>query len=202
MVSYINYLDSCIDKNTGLCTDAQLGDWLGLQNKQLGTDFLVTVYHIFDLDIMAKVAAILNKKADANKFLNLYKARKAFFNKTFVSADKKTLARIGVGFPFYADTPNQQPVFKLADTQTSYAVGLALGAFDETIIPFVVKRLQETVERENKDDDGIVRPPYFLMPGFIGTAWISKALSENGNSNLAYKMLQNNKFPSWLYAVN
>ena len=202
MVSYINYLDSCIDKRTGLCTDAQLGDWLGLQNKQLGTDFLVTVYHIFDLDIMAKVATILNKKADATKFLNLYKARKAFFNKTFVSADKKTLARIGGGFPIYADKPNQQPVYKLADTQTSYAVGLALGAFDEINIPFMVKRLQETVERENKDDEGIARPPYSLMTGFIGTAWISKALSENGNSNLAYKMLQNNKFPSWLYAVD
>ncbi len=40
------------------------------------------------------------------------------------------------------------------------------------------------------------------MTGFIGTAWISKSLSDYGYSDLAYKLLQNNQFPSWLYAVD
>ena len=39
------------------------------------------------------------------------------------------------------------------------------------------------------------------MTGFIGTAWISKALSDNGLDELAYKLLQNNKYPSWLYSI-
>ena len=47
-----------------------------------------------------------------------------------------------------------------------------------------------------------VRPKYSLMTGFIGTAWISKALSDNGLSELAYRMLQNNQYPSWLYAID
>src|SRR4030042_947602 len=62
--------------------------------------------------------------------------------------------------------------------------------------------LAETVKRENRDDSGVVRPPYSLMTGFIGTAWLSKALSDNGHSELAYMILQNNKYPSWLYAVD
>jgi alpha-L-rhamnosidase len=199
MVTYINYLDSCIDKTTGLCTDRQLGDWLGPQNNQLGTDFLVTVYHIFDLGIMTKVAAILNNKTDAARFKKMYEERKTFFNRTFVNAHKKAMGLIGGGM--FGDA-KEKPVFKEADTQTAYAVGLALGAFDEANIPFMVRNLRDAVERKNTGDDGIERPNYSLMTGFIGTAWISKALSDYGNSDLAYKLLQNNQFPSWLYAVD
>ncbi len=39
------------------------------------------------------------------------------------------------------------------------------------------------------------------MTGFIGTAWISKALSDNGHSEIAYRLLQQTSYPSWLYPV-
>jgi alpha-L-rhamnosidase len=199
MVKYINYLDSAIDKKTGLCTDRQLGDWLGPQNNQLGTDYLVTAYHVYDLDIIQRVATLLGNKNDATRFQKMYDERKSFFNKTFVNEIKKTMGLIGGG-PF--GPSNVKPVWKIADVQTAYAVGLALHAFNEENIPFMVKNLKESVERKNTGDDGIERPSYSLMTGFIGTAWISKALSDYGYSNLAYKLLQNNQFPSWLYAVD
>jgi alpha-L-rhamnosidase len=136
---------------------------------------------------MVRVAEILNKNADAEKYRKMYNERKEFFNRTFVNADKKTV---------------QGSNGKLSDTQTSYAVGLALDAFNDENIPYMVKNLVETVKRENKDDGGVIRPEYSLMTGFIGTAWISKALSDNGQSELAYRILQNNKYPSWLYAID
>ena len=40
------------------------------------------------------------------------------------------------------------------------------------------------------------------MTGFIGTAWISKALSQSGLSDLAYRLLHNDQYPSWLYAID
>ena len=40
----------------------------------------------------------------------------------------------------------------------------------------------DTIERKNTDDDGVERPAYSLMTGFIGTASITEALSENGSS--------------------
>ena len=40
------------------------------------------------------------------------------------------------------------------------------------------------------------------MTGFIGTTWISKALSDNGLNDIAYKLLENETYPSWLYSVN
>ena len=40
------------------------------------------------------------------------------------------------------------------------------------------------------------------MTGFIGTAWISAALSNAGHTDLAYRLLLNASYPSWLYAVD
>lgn len=201
MAAYAAYLETTVDPKTGLCRDAMLGDWLGPQNDALGSAFLATAYHAYDLDIMARVATILGKTADAAKYRALYETRKAFLNATFVSADKKTLATGASGFGGRGATTGA-PQFRVADTQTSYAVGLGMGLFDAANAAAMVKNLAAAVERENMDDGGVTRPKYSLMTGFIGTAWISKALSDNGLSELAYRILHNNRYPSWLYAVD
>ena len=48
-----------VDPKTGLTTDGQLGDWLGPQNNALGSAFLATAYHAYDLAIMAQAAKLL-----------------------------------------------------------------------------------------------------------------------------------------------
>ena len=200
MGAYADYLDTTVDRQTGLSSDAQLGDWLGPQNAALGSAFLATAYHAYDLDIMARVAELLGKTADAVKYRSRYAERKEFFNRTFVNGEGKSMAAsggrgIGGGTPVPAG-------FRVADTQTSYAVGLGMGLFNEAHAAAAVKNLADAVSRENKDDEGKTRPKYSLMTGFIGTAWISKALSTNGHSELAYRLLHNNQYPSWLYAID
>jgi alpha-L-rhamnosidase len=205
MAAYMAYLDTTIDAKTGLSSDGQLGDWLGPQNNALGSAFLVTAYHAYDLDIMSKAAAVLGKTADAAKYRDQYLQRKAYFNRTFVNADRKTLATGGGGMgggQRGGAAGGAMPEFRVADTQTSYAVPLAMGLFDDDVKAQMVRNLADTVTRENKDDGGEVRPKYSLMTGFIGTAWISKALSQNGLSELAYRVLQSNQYPSWLYAID
>ena len=204
MAAYMDYLETTIDPKTGLSSDGQLGDWLGPQNNALGSPFLSTAYHAYDLGIMAKAAEILGKSSDAAKYQGMYEKRKAFFNATFVNAEKKTLGTGGGrGTPGGGRGAAQAPPeFRVADTQTSYAVGLGMGLFHSESTPYMVKNLAETVARENKDDDGTMRPKYSLMTGFIGTSWINKALSDNGLSELSYRILQNNQYPSWLYAID
>jgi alpha-L-rhamnosidase len=204
MAAYADYLETTLDPKTGLSRDSMLGDWLGPQNASLGSAFLATAYHAYDLVIMARVAKILNKPADAAKFRELSEKRKAFFNATFVSADKKTLATGRSGFgPARpnAGSPSGSE-FRLADTQTSYAVGLGMDLFNAEDQAVMVTNLADAVGRENTDDDGVVRPKYSLMTGFIGTSWISRALSDNGLSELAYRLLLNDRYPSWLYAID
>jgi alpha-L-rhamnosidase len=203
MAAYVDYLETTINPQTGLSSDAQLGDWLGPQNNATGSAFLATAYHAYDLGIVAKAAELLGKSEDAAKYRDLYEKRKAFFNATFVSANKKTLGVTSGGFgPPNAGDANKPPEFHVADTQTSYAVGLGMDLFSAENKPAMVKNLAAAVMRENKDDDGVARPKDSLMTGFIGTAWISKALSDNGMSDLAYQILENDKYPSWLYAID
>jgi alpha-L-rhamnosidase len=201
MVAYSDYLNSTIDPATGLNRDVQLGDWLGPQNEKLGAAFLATAYHVYDLGIMVRVAQILGRQEDAAKYRRMLLERKAFFNRTFVNGDRKTLGLVGPSV-FPGGPLIGKGEYQVADTQTSYAVGLALGAFSDENIPYMEKNLAAAVERENVDDRGSRRPKYSLMTGFIGTAWITKALSDMGRTDLAYRLLQNNQYPSWLYAVD
>ncbi len=162
MAAYVAYLETTIDPKTGLSSDGQLGDWLGPQNNALGSPFLVTAYHAYALGIMAKAADVLGKPGDAAKYREQYQKRKAYFNRTFVSADKKTLATGGGGMgggPRGA-APGAAPEFRLADTQTSYAVPLAMGLFHSDLEAQMVQNLADTVTRENRDDGGVVRPKY------------------------------------------
>lgn len=200
MAAYLNYVESTIDPKTGLSSDALLGDWLGPQNNALGTDYLATAYHAYDLGIMAKVAQLLGKSDEAAQYQRLYEKRKAFFNATFINTEKKALGTAG-GFPRMA-APKAAPEFKVADTQTAYAVGLAMNLFSDENKPAMIENLAAAVARENKDDGGITRPKYSLMTGFIGTSWIGAALSDSGHSEAAYRLLENEQYPSWLYAVD
>lgn len=78
---------------------------------------------------------------------------------------------------------------------------LSLGIFNEQNTPHATQHLVEAIKRVNTDDLGVKRPAYSLMTGFIGTADISKALSENGYNDIAYRLLQQKSYPSWLYSV-
>jgi alpha-L-rhamnosidase len=201
MAAYIDYLATTIDPESGLTRDARLGDWLGPQNGQTGSALPATAYHVYDLWIITRTAEILEKQADAQRYRAMYEARKKFFNSTFVNADRKARGFVTpTNFPGGAMTGEGR--FQIADTQTAYAVGLGVGAFSDENIPYMQLNLVASVERENRDDEGVSRPPYSLMTGFIGTAWISEALSDAGHPDVAYRLLGNSKFPSWLYPVD
>lgn len=200
MKAYMKYLETTIDNQTGLSSDGRLGDWLGPQDNQLGSAFLVTAYHALDLRIMSEIAEIIGEEEDSARFMVQYQERKKYFNEIFVSADKKALGLVSGRRDFRQ--PPSPPEFKVADVQTAYAVGLGMDLFNDSNKPFMVENLAAAVARKNIDDEGILRPEYSLMTGFIGTAWISRALSDIGRSDLAYHLLQNEQYPSWLYPVN
>lgn len=197
MKRYISYiLDDTIDPATNLLVQyrawGDLCDWLGPEDEKNDKSLLWEAYFIYDLELMSKMAAILGEAEDAERFERLYKERKAFFNRTYIdSVTGKTV--------FSAFVPEKRGM--LVDTQTSYVLPLAFDIIDCESKEKVAKNLAATVVRSNTTDKGRLCPPYSLMTGFIGTAWISKALSENGYSGLAYRLLRQTDYPSWLYSV-
>jgi alpha-L-rhamnosidase len=192
MKRYIDYLLKDINPETGLFKENErgqwwaLGDWLSLEDKKNEKTLFWEAYLIYDLEIMSKVASILGRNDDTAKFVGLRTARKDFFNKTYI------------------DATTGKTVFKgrIIDTQTSYVLPLAFDIVEKSLSEKFLSSFLETINRENITDEKIVCPPYSLMTGFIGTAWIDKVLSDNNMPDAAYRLLQQTSFPSWLYPVD
>lgn len=191
MKAYISFLNRSIDPVTNVLDDKiskewwSLGDWLSPEYDKCEKTLLWESYFIYDLEMMSKIAAALNKKKDEEWYKNMAAKRKVFFNQTYVDAATGKTAFRG----------------KTNDTQASYALPLAFNIFDQRNKSNALKNLVAGIVRENRADNGTVCPPYSLMTGFIGTAWINKALSDNGNAGIAYELLQQTAYPSWLYPV-
>jgi alpha-L-rhamnosidase len=207
MKKHMDFLDTRIDKNTGLMTEGFLGDWLSPEGNKNDNSLLFAAYYIFDLEIMARTADVLGRKDDAAEFWKKHEERMAHFNQTYIDPETYKTVRSSYRPPFgpgaggSASSEDSGKV-KFMDTQVSYAVPLALGAFNEANASFAARNLAQAVERQSVDDGGATHPAYSLMTGFIGTAWISKALSDHGYSEVAYRLLQQETYPSWLYPVS
>jgi alpha-L-rhamnosidase len=206
MKRYIQFLESKVDKTTGILNEGPLGDWLSPEGNKNDNTLFWMAYFAYDLEIVSRVAAILGKADEATKFQQRSQEIKKVFNEIYVDKTTRRTVKSGVRTGFMGP-PNQQqgppPSQKgqLIDTQASYAIPLALNVFNDENKPYAIKFLNETVRRKNKDDGGVERPEYSLMTGFIGTASISEALSANGSDDLAYRLLLQKEYPSWLYPV-
>jgi len=80
----------------------------------------------------------------------------------------------------------------LGDTQTSYVVALAFDLLPGEYRQGAVDRLVRHLERRG----------YRMNTGFVGTPLLCPTLSRFGRADVAYKLLQQQEFPSWLYTVN
>lgn len=77
------------------------------------------------------------------------------------------------------------------NTQTSYVLALHFGLAPEELRGELVKALVRDIEsRGNK-----------LATGFVGTSYLPWVLSENGRADVAFRLLHQTQWPSWLYAV-
>ena len=197
MKAYIDYVDShYFDAETGLLVQerkwSDLGDWLGLEDRKNDKTLLFEAYYIYDLDIMRQTARLLGREDDALRYEARMNERKQFFITTYIDPETgRTLCS--------AFDPNRQgqPV----DIQGSYVLPLAFNIVKGELRQKLTDNLVAAIERSNTTDTGVECPPYSLMTGFITTAWISRALSDNGRSDVAYRLLQQTSYPSWLYPV-
>jgi alpha-L-rhamnosidase len=78
-----------------------------------------------------------------------------------------------------------------SDSQTSYVLALMFDLLSEEQKPKAIEYLVENI-KGRKDH---------LSTGFLGTPYICHVLSENGKTDVAYDLLFQEKFPSWLYPV-
>jgi len=77
------------------------------------------------------------------------------------------------------------------NTQTAYVLALHFDLLPEALRPLAVERLVQEIRLSG----------YHLTTGFVGTPYLCHVLSRFGYTDVAYKLLNQEGFPSWLYPV-
>ena len=198
------YIDPVQGYFRGNDSPGDLGDWLGFEVQKNDNTLIFDSYLAYELALMERMAKALGETADAAYFAQQRAKRIDFINTYYI--DPTTGETVGTGFgeehsSFLGGKYGPKRKGVKIDTQTSYAIPLALGIVKEPIKERFTQQLVKTVTRESVGDDGKRYPAYSLMTGFVGTPWITWALSENGRVEEAYRLLTSTGYPSWLYPV-
>jgi alpha-L-rhamnosidase len=77
-------------------------------------------------------------------------------------------------------------------TQTSYVVALYTRMAPEALEPLLVDKLVKDIEARN----------WHLSTGFLGTPFLLFTLADHGRSDVAYRLLLNDTYPSWGYMLS
>ncbi|MET3980503.1 alpha-L-rhamnosidase [Mucilaginibacter sp. UYP25] len=138
-------------------------------------------------------SAITNKYLIAQCFYaystqNLVNAAKVLNNKADELYYTKLLAQIKSAFLKEYVTPNG---LISSDTQTAYVLALAFDLLPDSLRPQAAQRLVKNIKQYN----------YHLTTGFLGTPYLCHVLSRFGHADVAYKLLLQDTYPSWLYPI-
>src|ERR687894_1046398 len=77
------------------------------------------------------------------------------------------------------------------DTQTCYALALHMDLLPPELRGAATEYLVEAIERED----------WHLSTGFVGVGYLCPVLTEAGRTDVAYRLLNNDTYPSWGYTI-
>lgn len=148
------------------------GDWLSLGGKT-PLEYIDTAYFAYSSRLMAEMAQALRKEKEAEQYRDWFAQIKSAFNAKYVKPDGSLQV----------------------DTQTAYALALWMD-----LLPDALRRpagdilARKIREHANEKNSGITT-------GFLGTRPLLPMLSASGHHDLAVRLLQSRKFPSWGFEV-
>ncbi|MCE0522548.1 MAG: glycoside hydrolase family 78 protein [Methylacidiphilales bacterium] len=79
----------------------------------------------------------------------------------------------------------------VSGTQTASVLALHFGLVEESVRATTARELVRDIEKRN----------YHLATGFVGTPYLLEVLESAGYLDVAYKLLEQETFPSWLFPV-
>ncbi|PAE96859.1 alpha-L-rhamnosidase [Shouchella clausii] len=176
MKAWVDYIRSTSEDGLLWQNEFQLGDWLALDAEEN------SYYGATDNDLVASAyyaysTKLLAKTARVIGKVDDYHQYKALF-KQIKQAYQKA----------YMIAPNRL----YSDTQTAYVLTLHFGLAEETQRQGLAARLVELIRQNGTH----------LTTGFVGTPYLCHALSDNGYTDVAYELLFQRTYPSWLYQVD
>ena len=173
MKRYVDYLQG---KSQNNMLFHGLGDWFDLGPKEPGEAQLTpksvtaTSIYYYDLQIVTKIAEMMDYKEDLEKYKSLSEKVKNAFLKEFYNPETGVCS---------------------TGSQTAYAMSLYTGLIPETDKNKVLGNLVNSI----KNND------YALTSGDIGYHFLVRVLSENGRSDILYKMNNRSDRPGYGYQL-
>jgi alpha-L-rhamnosidase len=185
------------------------GDWLSI-NAATPRDLIGTAFLAYDASLMAKIADVLGKKRDAAKYRQLFEDVKAAFGARYLKGSKQTATKSKTtpkrkqmehddavargNLKVVEAAPVTSDVFNtdlFAPTQTAYVLALHFDLLPEKLRPAAIAELVADIARRGMH----------LSTGFVGAPYLPHVLSNNGRLDIAYQLLMQKSWPSWLYSV-
>ena len=176
MKAWVKHIHSQDDGSRLWKTGFHFGDWLSMDNFHTQSRFGAT-----PTEITATAYYLYSMQLTAKAAKVLGKTE-----------DYKVFSRLAEEIRQVANREFITATGRMAsDTQTANAVALNMDFCGEH-----KKRIAADLVKKLKDNN------YHLSTGFVGTPCLCPVLSENGYNELAYRLLLNEDYPSWLYEVN
>jgi alpha-L-rhamnosidase len=148
------------------------GDWLRLAGPQ-HSEAIGTAYYFYAARLMTGIAEVLGKQGDAARFRQLSEEIRTVFVSRFIKADGQIV-----------DAKNETG-------QTFYALAFGLDLVPTEMKAKVAAHFLGSIR---KQDD-------HLATGFLGTPFVLAALQKAGHPEVAYALVLNKTYPSWLQQV-
>lgn len=182
MKNWVEYIKAHAENGLIWNSGSHFGDWLGLDAKEgsyvgaTSRDLISTAFYAYSTELFAKVAKILSDNTGLKQYNDDAKQYSELYD-NIVSAFKNE---------FYT------PAGRLAvPTQTGHVLSLMFNLVDDKDRARTVNDLVKLIE-ESK---------WHLTTGFLGTPYLCHVLSNNGRADVAYKLLMQTDYPSWLYPI-
>lgn len=144
--------------------NANYGDWVSYY-AATPLDLFATAFWALDALLMAEMSAVIGQHSLSQEYYDLYQKIKNAFIDAFVHKDGKLAG----------------------DTQTGYALALAIGLVPDHLRCSMVEALVHNIAQR----DG------HLSTGVTGTAFLGPVLAQSGLMDVLYQLLQIETCPSW-----
>ena len=175
MKAWVEYMRNHSGENHLFNYGSHFGDWLAFATTQSDYPGATTDKDLIEEAYFARSTQLLQKIATV-----LGKKQDADdYNKLWDNIQK--------AFQHEFMTPSGR---LSSNTQTAYVLALAFNLIPDSLIDTAAKRLADDVKKFKH-----------LTTGFLGTPLLCSVLTEHGYVDLAYMLLFNKDYPSWLYPV-
>ncbi len=176
MKSWVDFITSRADESGLWSKGFQFGDWLALDGADPFSPMGGTDPHLIATAFYRHSAQIIAKAATVlgdPQTAQHYEQLADKIKQAFQAEYLTATGRLAV------------------ETQTAHIVALQFDLVPDTFKARVADSLRKKLNENN----------LYLKTGFVGSPYLCRVLSDHGMNDLAYQLLLNEDFPSWLYEV-